>query len=166
MADAYITAYSRYIEASQRFDYFVTGAAGVVLSYAVQSYSPVTGDVVPWLPPIAWLCLLGSAGSGLAHLHITVSRLRINAGKISIQEDVHDLREANWKHLGVFMHAPNIAIAPADIPAAVALHDEELAKIAAILGQMRKREGIAGTARNVLLFCGLAALTIWKILSL
>ncbi len=28
------------------------------------------------------------------------------------EEFVHNLREAEWKHLGVFMRSPNVAIAP------------------------------------------------------
>jgi hypothetical protein len=164
--DAPSAAYAKYIEASQRFDYFVTGAAGAVLSYAVQSYSPVSGDAAPWLPPVAWLCLLGSAGSGLVHLHNAVKMLRISAAKVSVEGDVQILREAGWKGQGAFLHGLNIAIAPTQVPHAVSIHDAHISADREMLNRVGKKGKIAANIRNGLLFCGLAILTVWKILSL
>lgn len=69
-------AYRLFADAQLRFEYFVTGGAGVALAYSLKEFTRSAGPVGYVLVPVAWALLLASLGCGLAGLHALVEALR------------------------------------------------------------------------------------------
>ena len=76
-------AYKIHVDSAHRYDYFITGAAGVALGFALKEFAPATGPTAAFLLPIAWILLLVSLGAGITHLEI-------QRGFFKIAADAHD----------------------------------------------------------------------------
>jgi hypothetical protein len=166
MAEGQSKAYEAYFEAAQKFDYFVTGGAGTALTYAVQTYRPISHEAFHLLVPVAWLSLLTAVGAGLWHLSMRVDHARMSVANMGIGEDLTTLREAHLTGAGVYMTGPDIMVRPQQMQDAIQMHASELENIQEALSKLNTRGKWIVIVRNAFLFIGLATLTAWKILNL
>ena len=159
-------AHQTYFEAAQKFDYFVTGGAGTALTYAVQTYQPVAGEVFRPLVPTSWLLLLAAVASGLWHLSMRVDVARISVAHSAIGDDLNALREAQIKGVGAYVPGADVLVPPQHMADAIKMHATEVERIQEWMAKLNSRGKWASRLRNAFLFLGLAALTAWKILNL
>lgn len=123
------SGYKIQVDASQKFDYFVTGAAGVALSYVIQSYDPKAGD--PWwlLVDVALITLFAAFASGLLHLSTTVEVLRRAAQLQRTEESLSDLRDADRKRVGVYIPGADVTVPPNQVGQAIEMTTGELKRM-------------------------------------
>jgi hypothetical protein len=81
------TAWTTYVEAAHRFDYFVTGGAGAALAFLLQTYDKTGSPNVIWLAPVGWALLLLTMAAGLAHLQCGKRTLQIGAQQMNFSEE-------------------------------------------------------------------------------
>ena len=76
-----IGAYQRYLEAAQKFDYFITGLTGALCAYIAQSWKPqkMAHFGPEALEPVALLLLFIAAVSGFKRIEWTLVTLRLNS---------------------------------------------------------------------------------------
>ncbi len=65
--------YELYWQASQKFDYFMTGLSIAVFAYSVQSLDLSKYSSYLFLAPIAWISLLISVIAGIVRIEISVT---------------------------------------------------------------------------------------------
>lgn len=153
-----------HVDAAQKFDYFVTGAAGAALSYIVQSYTRSAGDRWWLLVDLAMVSLLVAFSSGLLYLSTTVRALRMSNEVVVAEERLSALREAVRKNVGVYVPGLDMEIGPANIPHVIDIQTSELTKMRAVLDPITARQIRSLRVRNGFLATGLMLLTAWKIL--
>jgi hypothetical protein len=157
-------AVDAHVEASQRFDYFVTGGAGTVLAYAVQSYDPTRVPLWPYVAVAAWGLLLTAVGFGLLHLSTTVEALRIRPVALDLGETADTLREARQRGVGVsFPGAGLTARNAVQVQQALDMCEEEIKTVDEKLTGAARRKKWLAIGRNSALFAGLLALALWRI---
>lgn len=158
------SGYKIQVDASQKFDYFVTGAAGVALSYVIQSYDRKPGD--PWwlLVDVALSTLFAAFAAGLLHLSTTVEVLRRAAHLQRTEETLSDLRDADRKRAGVYIPGADVSVPPNQVGQAIEMTTEELKKMRLSLAPITIRQNRSQTVRNWGVVISLALLTAWKIL--
>jgi hypothetical protein len=138
-ADRVVPAFQTLHDASQRFDYFVTGGAGAALAFSLERFDPGALPYGQVLVPVAWLLLLVSLGAGLVHLEATVAVLR----QAALQQEMS---------------------AEASMPVDVAR--DLLRRSDAKIAKEQRRSVVAYWVRNTALFGGFIALGVWKTMNL
>jgi hypothetical protein len=94
--DYYERKQERYIQATQKLDYFLTGLASATLAYSVQTFHADKYDTFIWIAPIAWLLLCITISSGLYRVIIYTFYLGEQAHKALIELKIYhgtDLKE-------------------------------------------------------------------------
>lgn len=86
--------YELYWQASQKFDYFMTGLSIAVFAYSVQSLNLSEYYSYLFLAPIAWISLLISAIAGIVRIEISVTLNKSDAV-------IETMRMAKNKHESV-----------------------------------------------------------------
>lgn len=77
--------YDRYHQASQQFEYYITGLATAVLAYSIQSFDAGKYENYVWLAPFGWVFLLVAVGTGLVRLEWIVTLLGSETRRVEIQ---------------------------------------------------------------------------------
>lgn len=158
------TGFKTFVDASQKFDYFTTGAAGAALSYVVQSYARSPGDQWWLLVDVAMGSLLIAFSSGLFYLSNTVEALRMGHELEVAQVRLADLREAVRKNAGAYIPGLDKEFAPHEIQYAIDAQTRQLEDMRKVLAPLASRRRRSQGTRNVFLAAGLGLLTLWKIL--
>lgn len=111
--------YELYWQASQKFDYFMTGLSIAVFTYSVQSLDLSKYSSYLFLAPIAWISLLISVIAGIVRIEISVtlnksdavietmrmSKSKIDSSKVEKQKmdvlnkEITELEEKQGKYI-------------------------------------------------------------------
>jgi hypothetical protein len=93
---------TQWYEMRERMDYWMTGLAGAVLAYAVQSYDSGLVPNLRILAPVSWALLLAALGCGVRGLALlqgsTMSRLRRTIGERTLRSGLASIeRTVLWQ---------------------------------------------------------------------
>ena len=157
--------WAHYIEESRRFDYYVIGANGVALGYALQALSRIASRV-DYLVPASWLLLLISLGAGVAHLRAKVKIYRASAQQRNVLASLNRDIQAQMKGESVY-HVPT------DIP----LSGQKLEEVIDMLRETRDHNekyieradhqaAIIQWVRDIALIGGVAVFAAWRFCNL
>jgi hypothetical protein len=157
--DFQLKAYDVYAEESRSFDYYVTGAAGATLAYALQALHRVS-PYVDFLIPVSWALLLVATASGVVHLAAKVSAHTINAAQLGLESQRRDVFAAAQR--GLDAEFGDVIITPQLAPLAMEqfarLKDESRKRLKAV-----QRRGVrAWILRTWALGAGVLALAALK----
>jgi hypothetical protein len=83
-----VAVYQHYVEASQKFDYFVAGLTGALCAYIAQSWKPqkMTHLGPDSLEFVALLLLFAAAVAGFKRIEWVITMLRINTNWLDASE--------------------------------------------------------------------------------
>lgn len=157
-----------YLEAAQKFDYFVTGGAGVALAFSLEKFDP--GALPHWqfLAPVSWFFLLSALASGLIHLRHTVSGLHTNSAQLQKAGERRQLRAAMTAagSGGVESADTGEFLTRQAAEARIRSIDLDIAGTITATGMLRAYVNGWWKARNATLALGFLALALWKSLNL
>lgn len=154
------------VSASQKFEYFVTGGAGAIVAFALESYE--TGTDFYWIAPIGWGLLLLSLAAGMYRL----------SKMVMIQGATVQLREAEamlvkltpdlLRGTGAIVHDPGTGetFPPDALPTLVSAWRARADQVKEAMREVNQRAIVAYHVRNWCLVLGLVALAVWKTLNL
>jgi hypothetical protein len=161
-----LDAFKLYSEKLQRFDYFVTGGAGVVLAFALKEFPPATGRVAGWILPLSWALLLLSLGSGMVALAKHVEMAKMNVATHNHADMAAEIRSAALsKEASVELFSGQL-ITSENAGALVALHTTAGNVAATRFDRLATIALWCERGRNVALLTGLGALSIWRYLNI
>jgi hypothetical protein len=116
-----IGANERYAQSRERFDYFVTGAAGALCAYTAQNLEPVRlGANPPTLEVVALLAMVGAVVAGVRQMEVLVQVLVGNHMNLHHLEIAGKLASGSKQHAhminsqGELLSSAEAAHQPAD----------------------------------------------------
>jgi hypothetical protein len=175
-------AYDRWLQAKERIEYWLTGVAGALLAYAVQSYNPVLVPHVQWLAPVSWGLLLAAVVAGIRALMLLsytdlLWMQRLMGERIVRKRTAGLERMAVWKKLGLdspLSSDPQEEAEHAGLREnieSLEIADRELGKHLTTSAEKRLtalegRVARYGRLRSILLVAGLATLVVLRLANL
>jgi hypothetical protein len=157
-------AYRFYADARVRFDYFITGGAGVVLAFSLKEFSAANGPIGIWLLPVAWVLLLVALAAGLFALNSFVELMRLGVEKHRHRDAQGVIRSAliasQTEHV-IETHT-GIPISHATGPRLLELHSEAEKKADQRADREATMELWAVRVRNVSLVTALGVIALWR----
>lgn len=165
MSERSLMTFEHYREASQRFDYFITGLSGALCAYIAQTFQPEKIAVSPkTLELIALLLLIGSVIAGFKRIEAIIQTHKLNHQKL-------DLTEKTGAILTNFNGQPMVNILSGDVLQPDQAETTVLllkSQIPIIENSLDKWVGLSGTAysiRNWMLILGFLSLVVAKVWS-
>jgi hypothetical protein len=160
-----IEAYRIHIESGQRYDYFVTGGAGVALGYSLQQFSAASGPVGSFLLPWGWTLLLVSLAAGMWHLSESRAFLAGSYRVLDIEANIEHLQDGAAKgKIGVGKESGEV-IAGSEFNTAIQAARNERNGLMTYLRELNPKLIRLGDWRDVNLVLAIALHAIWRVLN-
>lgn len=165
------STHRRYVEASQKFDYFITGITGALCAYIAQNWK-VPQKIVPLGPDVlqvvALLILFAAAIAGFKRLEWTVTMLGLNGQWLRVLETRGAMLKGVSESEGrmIFNAESGEILSPSDAMQEHTNLGVIAPRIQNQLEQARAKMGRWYKWRNRLLFCGFAVLVLSRLAAL
>lgn len=157
-------AYEHWREASEKFDYFMTGLTGALVAYLGQALRPTRlGLNVPSLEVLAVATLVTSAVLGFKRIETNVTLLRGQAKRLYGEESRGALLEAAAKGAGLNVSTGDV-FTPRQLIERAEIHRKGVESLRVSLDEVAARSGTYYQWRNRTLLCGFALLAAARIL--
>jgi hypothetical protein len=163
-----VDAYKVYSDSRIRFDYFVTGGAGVVLAFSLKEFVPASGPLAAWLLPVAWALLLVALGAGLTGLNSFVEVMRLGVEYHRHRDEQGAIRSAllsGRTGTSVEVHTGR-PITPQTAPALLTRLAEAEQRAARRSDREASLEVWAVHVRNISLVTALGVIGLWRWINL
>jgi hypothetical protein len=158
MSERSLLAYEAYREASQKFDYFVTGLTGTLCAFIGTTFEPSKIDFSPQTMELLALCMLvSSVLAGFKRIEVTIETHKFNHHLLHTNEGIGKLvTEFNGKP--IVNKDTGHVYSPKDVPRAIEILKEKLPPIEKRLEVLLIESGFYYKTRNILLFVGFSVL--------
>ena len=159
-------AYQSYIEALQKFDYFIVGVSIALVGYLGAALRPIG---LGWNPATIELAaiasMLLSAVAGLKRIEANVSLLGASQKRLYEQEAAGALKSAALQGGPALNKGTGEFLSPGDLLAKAQYHEVGAEVVAKHVGRLERWSGRWYRARDLFLVLGLALLVLARLLA-
>jgi hypothetical protein len=155
-------AHRKHIDNASRFDYFVTGGAGVALGFALKEFRPTMGPAAVFLLPVAWATLLIALGAGMAQLDAIRTGLRYAHTREAALAEAQRLQAALRQNASLQWSADGSPLSQQGAQQLVTELYAEVAHAEKRVNRLGRKEQLTGVLRNVALMIGFGVLALWQ----